>query len=102
MAHTVFFTLHDASPEARDRLVSACRRYLADHPGVRFFAAGVRGDAFDRDVNDREFDVSLHLVFDDVPSHDAYQSAPDHATFIEENHENWKAVRVFDTMLGND
>ena len=29
-----------------------------------------------RDVNDRDFEVALHLVFKDKASHDKYQSAP--------------------------
>ena len=48
-------------------------------------------------MNDRDFDVALHVVFDHRASHDAYQAAPEHLSFIEEQKENWKNVRVFDS-----
>jgi hypothetical protein len=54
---------------------------------------------FDRPVNDRDFDVSLHLVFKDHASHDAYQTAPLHEQFIAENKATWKKVRVFDSNV---
>src|SRR5690349_5897549 len=43
LAHDVFFTLTDSSPKAVDALVSACHKYLKNHPGVEFFAAGKVG-----------------------------------------------------------
>ncbi len=97
LAHNVFFTLNDASPDAQERLVAACHRYLRDHPGVVFFAAGRLNPDLDREVNDRAFHVSLHVVFQDRKAHDAYQVVEDHKRFIEENKQNWKQVRVFDS-----
>lgn len=102
LAHHVYFTLHDAGPEAVDRLVSACKRWLRDHPGVVFFAAGTREPGLDREVNDADFDVALHVVFEDRAAHDRYQVAPDHQRFIEESAPNWKRVRVFDSAVAAD
>lgn len=98
LAHNVFFTLNDNSPEARQKLVDACQKYLTDHPGTVFFAAGTVAD-LDRPVNVRDWDVGLHMVFKDHKAHDDYQVAPRHKQFIEENKSNWKQVRVFDTDL---
>ena len=98
-AHNVYFTLNDASQEQTDTLVAECHRYLKDHPGVVFFAAGTVSQAHDREVNVRDFDVSLHVIFDSVAAQDAYQTAPDHLTFIERNKANWKQVRVFDSLV---
>ncbi|MFG0335735.1 MAG: Dabb family protein [Maioricimonas sp. JB049] len=97
LVHNVYFTLKDDSPEAVDRLVAACHKYLKDHPGVVFFAAGTIAEDLDRPVNDRMADVGLHVVFEDRASHDTYQTARDHLTFIEEQKANWKQVRVFDS-----
>ena len=36
LAHNVYFALVDDSPEAVERLLGACRKYLSDHPGVVF------------------------------------------------------------------
>jgi hypothetical protein len=99
LAHDVYFTLRDASPQARQKLVQACRHFLAGHGGTVFFAAGVRADEMAREVNDRGFDVSLHVYFRDQASHDAYQEHPRHKQFIAENSANWASVRVFDSWV---
>jgi hypothetical protein len=98
-AHNVYLTLNDASDEKKAELVTECHRYLKDHPGVVFFAAGTVSQAHDREVNVRDFDVSLHVIFDSIANQDAYQEAPDHLTFIERNKANWKQVRVFDSLV---
>ena len=50
-------------------------------------------------VNDRDFDVALHVVFDTPANQDIYQTAPMHLKFIEEEKANWAKVRVFDSMV---
>lgn len=99
IAHMVYFSLKDNSPAAKEKLVTACRKYLSKHPGEVFFAAGTLAREFDRPVNDRDFDVALHLVFRDRAAHDKYQDAPRHKQFIDENKDNWKKVRVFDSAV---
>ena len=99
LAHNVFFTLHDRSTAAKERLVAACKKYLADHPGVVFFAAGTLAEELDRPVNDREFDVALHVIFDTPANQDIYQTAPLHLQFIAEEKETWAKVRVFDSLV---
>lgn len=94
-SHMVYFTLKDSSAEACDTLVAACKKYLTDHPGTDYFAAGTLADST-REVNDREFHVALNLVFKDRASHDAYQVAERHDQFIAEQKDNWAKVRVFD------
>jgi hypothetical protein len=99
LAHDVYFTLRDAGPEARQKLVEACRLHLSGHDGTVFFAAGVRADEMAREVNDRGYDVSLHVYFRDQAAHDAYQEHPRHERFIAEMSGNWKTVRVFDSWV---
>lgn len=99
LAHNVYFSLNDNSEAAKQKLVAACKSLLADHPGTVFFAAGVLAEDLNRPVNDRDFDVALHLVFKDKAAHDQYSVAPKHMKFIEENKANWKKVRVFDSYL---
>jgi hypothetical protein len=99
LAHDVYFTLRDASPEAKQKLVDACRHHLAGHEGTVFFAAGVRADELARDVNDQGYDVSLHVYFRDKAAHDVYQDHPRHKQFIAEMNANWKTVRVFDSWV---
>lgn len=99
LAHNVYFTLYDGSDSAIESLVAACHKYLKDHPGVAFFAAGKVAMDLARPVNDRMYHVALHVVFTDRAAHDAYQTAPTHLQFIEEQKAGWKQVRVFDSYV---
>ncbi len=99
LAHNVYFSLKDKSEAAKTAMVVACKKYLADHPGVVFFAAGTLVAELDRPVNDRDFDIALHVIFDTKASHDLYQTAPMHLQFIAENREGWEKVRVFDSYV---
>jgi hypothetical protein len=99
VVHDVYFSLKDASTSARDALVAACHKYLKDHPGVVFFAAGTRAEDFKREVNDLSFDISLHIVFQSRADHDRYQVNERHQQFIRENQGNWARVRVFDSYV---
>jgi len=99
LAHSVFFTLHDNSPAAAEKLVAACKKYLTGHAGTMYFAAGVLCPELDRPVNDRDFDVALHVFFSSQAAHDDYQKAERHLRFIEESRANWKTVRVFDSWV---
>jgi hypothetical protein len=100
LAHNVFFALKDNSVEAKKKLVDACKKHLHKHPGEVFFAAGTIAEDLKREVNDRDFDVSLHIVFKDKAAHDKYQDDKRHKQFIDENKDNWKKVRVFDSVIG--
>lgn len=97
LVHNVFFALNDNSEAAKARLVAACKQHLTGHPGTVFFAVGTLAAEYDRPVNQRDFDVSLTVVFADRASHDQYQKAPRHYQFIDECKANWKGVRVFDS-----
>ena len=99
LAHNVFFKLKDASDANAEALVAACKQYLNMQPGIVFFAAGRLCQELDRDVNDRNWDVGLHLVFDSKAAHDNYQDDPMHVKFVEENKPTWAAVRVFDSYV---
>ncbi len=98
LAHMVYFTLAEATPENRQKLVDACKKHLTGHPGVAYFSVGTLADDFKRDVNDREFDVALNIVFENKAAHDTYQDSPRHQEFLK-NKAIWKKVRVFDSYL---
>lgn len=99
LAHNVYFALNEDTPAARDKLVADCYTYLSGEPGIFYFAAGEIVESHTRDVNVRDWDVSLHIVFKDKASHDAYQKAAKHFQFIDANEETWKTVRVFDSFI---
>jgi hypothetical protein len=99
LAHNVYFALKDRSPAARQILLGACRKHLTGHPGTLFFACGELAEALKRPVNDRDFDVALHIIFQNQAAHDAYQDAPRHHEFVAAGKENWAKVRVFDSAV---
>ena len=101
LAHIVYFTLKDKSQEAIDRLIDSGKEFLSSHPGTVFFAMGSLNQELDRPVNDKDFEVALHVVFDSKDSHDAYQVHDRHNAFIEANNENWEKVRVFDADVSS-
>jgi len=98
LAHHVFFILKDRSQESIDSLIADCQEYLDKHDGVVGFSVGSRVKDLDRPVNG-DFDVSLHVTFQDRASHDVYQTAPRHLEFIERQKDNWATVQVFDSNL---
>jgi hypothetical protein len=95
----VFFKMKDGSADAEEKLVAACHKYLSGHEGTVYYSAGVLADELRREVNDRDFDVSLHVVFEDKAAHDNYQKNSRHLKFVEEYHDLWDGVRVFDSYL---
>jgi hypothetical protein len=99
LAHDVYFSLNDASPAARSELVAACRKYLTGYEGTLFFSVGVVAADLARPVNDRDFDIALHITFPSRAAHDQYQEHPRHKQFIAEQQKNWKRVRVFDSLV---
>lgn len=99
LAHMVFFTLKESTDATRQSLVDSCDEYLTGHPGTLYYSAGVRGEEFQRSVNDQQFDVALHVVFKSKAAHDAYQSSPRHDKFIEANEATWKSVYVCDSYV---
>ena len=99
IGHMVYFQLNDNSDDTVKKMVAACDKYLKGHPGEVFYAAGTLAKEMNRSVNDRDWDVALHLVFKSKADHDKYAEAPRHLQFIEENKAGWKKVRVFDSLI---
>jgi hypothetical protein len=99
IAHMVYFKLKDNSTAEKEKLVAACKRYLSKHEGTVYFSAGILAEDFKREVNVRDWDVALHLVFKNKAAHDKYQDHERHLKFIEENKGNWEKVRVFDSVV---
>lgn len=99
LAHNVFFSLRDNSPAAVQKLIDDCKKYLTVQKGIVSFACGKLEPELAREVNVRDFDVGLHIIFTDRAAHDAYQSDHDHERFVAENKPNWKGVRVFDSLV---
>jgi hypothetical protein len=101
LAHMVFFTLKDRSEAAREKLAASCLKYLGGHEGTLHFSVGTIAEDVVEPVSDREFDVALHLVFENKEANQKYQKSERHVKFVSENRESFAKVRVFDTYLKN-
>jgi hypothetical protein len=97
LTHDVFFILADDKPETQEKLIAACHKFLTGHPGTIWFSAGPRAKEMEGEVNDRDFDVALHLVFKNKASLDAYAKSERHDQFLAEAKSLWSKVRVFDS-----
>jgi len=98
LAHDVFFTLREDTPEARAALAAACQT-LAHLEGVESLSVGPLAEELVRPVNDQAFDVALHVVFVDRAAHDRYQSSPEHQALLSVWSERFETVRVFDSWV---
>ncbi|MSR30040.1 MAG: Dabb family protein [Gemmataceae bacterium] len=99
LAHMVFFKLKNSTDSGAKTLVEECNRFLKAHAGVDYYSAGIHCQELTRDVNDKDFDVALHVVFANKQHHDDYQVSAQHNEFISRNKENWQKVRVFDSYV---
>ena len=52
LAHIVYFTLQEKSPEQVEKLCAACRHYLTEHEGTVYFSVGTLVPDLDREVNE--------------------------------------------------
>ena len=100
LAHTVVFALKDHTPEARAKFVASCHKYLSGHEGTVSFAVSmVAEDVLEPGVGDRDFDVILHMVFEDKAAEAKYIAHPRHKAFVAENGDVFGKVRVFDSYV---
>jgi hypothetical protein len=99
LSHAVYFTLKDASAAAVENFIEECCKYLKEHPGVIYFSVGRIVPEHNRDVNVKDFQVGLQVVFANKSYHDKYQVAEDHKIFLDRNKDKWSKVRIFDTYI---
>ncbi len=99
LAHSVIFELKDHSTKSREAFIASCEKYLTDHKGTVTFAVGAIAEDVKEAVSDREFDVALHVVFEDKSALDAYLKSERHDKFVAENKDKFAKVRVFDSYL---
>ncbi|MHB1557659.1 MAG: Dabb family protein [Isosphaeraceae bacterium] len=101
LAHMVFFGLKDHSQESRERFIASCEKYLADHEGTQYFSVGMIAE--DEDVQEpvsvKDFDIALHVVFENKAAKAKYLKSERHQKFVDENRASFANVRVFDSFL---
>jgi len=99
LAHMVFFTLKERTPENLKKMLEISHRNLSNFEGTTYFSVGVRADDVDEPVSVKDFDVALHVVFTGKEAKEKYLVHPRHVKFVEEGKDLWSKVRVFDSYL---
>jgi hypothetical protein len=100
LAHSVYFTLKENTPAACEKLVEGCKKYLKDgHPGLVCFAVGTLAEELKREVNVRDFQVALQLVFAGMQCMEEYLKSAKHDQFLAEYKDLWTTVRVYDSII---
>ncbi len=99
LAHSVVFTLKDRSAASREAFVALCDKYLTNHRGAVAYACGVIAEDVKEGASDREFDVTLHVVFEDKAALAEYLKSPRHDQFVASLAGKLAKVRVFDSYL---
>ncbi len=99
LAHMVFFTLKDHSAEARQEFIASCKKYLTGHDGTVSISFGTIAEDVVEAPSVRDFDVALHVIFENKQANADYQKHPRHVAFVEENKAKFAKVRVFDSYL---
>jgi quinol monooxygenase YgiN len=99
LSHSVIFTLKDQSATSRQAFVAICDKYLTSHKGAVSYACGTIAEDVKEPVSDREFDVALHVVFEDKGALAAYLKSERHDQFVAAIKDKVAKVRVFDSYL---
>jgi hypothetical protein len=97
IVENLYYSLKDKSIEAKKKLIDSCKGFLSQQPGIVFFAAGTLADDFKLPFRDRNFDVSLHIVFKNKAALAKFQDSEGLKKFVEANKDNWMKVRAFDS-----
>jgi len=95
LAHNVYFALKDNSDEAKKKFNESCKKYLSQHAGLVFFAVGSSIKSPGQ-FNDKDYDISLNMMFTNKAALETYARSEEHQKFIAENMAGLKGVKVFD------
>ena len=97
-----FFQLCDTSPQLVERFVELCRKYLGNHPGQAHFSVGLRALEINRDVSGTNFEVSVHMIFENIDAFNRYSESQSHEDFITESAGMSPIRIVYDSYLVPD
>jgi hypothetical protein len=98
-AHMFFFHLTDTAPDLLDHFIDLCTDYLGGHPDQQHFSVGVRAFEINRDVSATNFEVSVHMIFENYAAFENYSKDPKHDKFITESAGMSPERIVYDSYL---
>ena len=97
--HDVYFRLADRRPGTFEVFVSSLRKYLspAKHDGMVGFRLSYRAVEMKRRLNDRDFDILMHMVFETIEAYNNYRKSTPHDEWIDLYGSLSSDRRVFDS-----
>jgi hypothetical protein len=96
LIHSVFFTLRDDLTEQQRIDFRTGVESLATIPSAASVHIGTPADTPVRPVINRDYDIALTVILNDIPAHDAYQEDPIHNKFIQDYNTYWTNVTIYD------
>lgn len=100
IAHDLYFTLKDNSEENRAALIAEAKRCLAPHPGIAYFSTGVMTEDLKKGLFvDSDFDVVVHMVFENRQALKTYAKTKLHNEFVAQQSNKFKKFRIFDSEV---
>ena len=94
-----FFQLYDTSSDLVEQFIQLCEEYLSGHPGQEHFSVGVRALEINRDVSGTNFEVSVHMIFENIAAFNIYSSNSRHEEFITKSAGMSPVRIVYDSYL---
>lgn len=96
LIHTVYFWLNKSldGDKYTDFRISLETMRKIEH--AQSMHIGTPAQTEKRPVIDDSYDFALTVIFKNIAEHDAYQADPIHQTFIAENKDLWKKVKIYD------
>jgi hypothetical protein len=98
-AHMFFFQLSDTARELVDHFIELCRKYLSGHPGQQHFSIGIRALEINRAVSGTNFEVSVHMIFENIAAFNEYSASSTHEDFITQSAGMSPERIVYDSYL---
>jgi hypothetical protein len=94
----VYFKMADRLPKTKARFIEYCREYLSGHEG-QTFSVGSRVVEMQRDVNARDFEVAMNMIFKSKKFYDKYNTDARHKKFIFVTAGMSSARKVYDSYI---
>jgi len=97
--HMVYFKMADRLPKTRARFIEYCQEHLSGYAGQTYFSVGPRDVEMRRDVNARDFDVTMNMIFKSKKFYEEYANADRHKEFIFKTAGMSTARKVYDSFI---
>lgn len=99
LIHSVYFWLkQELNNEERERFYQGLIK-LKDIPSVIDLYIGVPAETEKRPVVDDSYTYGIVVIFNDLSSHDEYQSHPLHQEFLTNFKSFWDKILVYDIQV---